>query len=42
MVTSKSRHTGEGRCPWRKWVPACAGKDEEGDAAVNYLNASED
>jgi flavin-binding protein dodecin len=40
-VTSKICHTGEGRCLWRKWVPACAGKDEEGEAAVNHLIASE-
>ena len=26
-------HTGEGRCPWRKWVPAFAGKTKEGNAA---------
>jgi hypothetical protein len=40
-VTSKICHTGEGRCLWRKWVPACARKDEEGDAAVDHLIASE-
>jgi hypothetical protein len=22
----KSCHTGEGRCPWQKWIPAFAGK----------------
>jgi hypothetical protein len=22
----KFRHTGEGRCPWQRWVPAFAGK----------------
>src|SRR5271167_1069020 len=46
----KLRHTGEGRCPSRKWVPAfpteqvrglkAHGKEEE-DAALNHLNASE-
>jgi hypothetical protein len=25
----KSRHTGEGRCLWQKWIPAFAGKDVE-------------
>jgi hypothetical protein len=33
-------HTGEGRCPSQKWVPAFAGKAQEGDAALNHLNAS--
>ena len=29
-LTSKSGHTGEGRCPWQKWVPAFAGKTRTG------------
>jgi hypothetical protein len=37
----KLRHTGEGWCPSRKWIPAFAGKAEEGDAALNHLNARE-
>jgi len=50
QLKSKLRHTGEGRCPSRKWVPAfpteqvrglkAHGKEEE-DAALNHLNASE-
>jgi hypothetical protein len=24
--THSSRHTGESRCPFQRWVPACAGK----------------
>ena len=35
----QSRHTGEGRCPWHAWVPACAGK-AKGDIALNHPNAS--
>src|SRR6266481_1814740 len=27
--TQKFCHTGEGRCPWRQWVPALAGKTQE-------------
>jgi hypothetical protein len=37
----KLRHTGEGRCPSRKWVPAFAGKTKEEDATLNHLNVSE-
>jgi glycosyltransferase involved in cell wall biosynthesis len=32
MVTSKILPRRRRPVPWRKWVPACAGKDEEGDA----------
>jgi hypothetical protein len=38
MLTSKSYHTGEGRCPWQNWVPAFAGKTKRG-IALNDPNA---
>ncbi len=28
-------YTLEGRCLWRKWVPAFRREDEEGDATLN-------
>ena len=46
----KSCHTGEGRCPWQKWVPAFPTdlspwaegprEDKEGGIALNHPNAS--
>ena len=33
-----SCHTGEGRCPWWKWIPAFAGKTK--GAALHHLHAS--
>ena len=41
LPSKKLCHTGEGRCPSWKWIPAFAGKTTEGDAALNLLNASE-
>ena len=35
----KFRHTGEGRCPWQRWVPAFAGKTRRG-VALNHSNGS--
>ena len=40
MPVQKFCHTGEGRCLWQKWVPAFAGKVQEGDAGINHLNES--
>ena len=31
-------HTGEGRCPWRAWIPACAGKMKPGKAWSKLTN----
>ena len=35
----KSRHTGEGRCPWQNWIPAFAGNTRRVRGVLNHLNA---
>jgi hypothetical protein len=33
LKSKDPRRTGEGRCPWQKWIPAVAGRQENGNSS---------